>query len=231
VSGKSQRAPAQRRMRGKLTVINGEGGPRVAKIRKKKRDDEDDMAEKSEASAPLIVPVDRLRFRGRAALVRAHLHSFGELKKKLPFSALPLTAPTHGPAPVWERQPTPDFADIYFQPESDERNKLQREQRRNRRMANAARNAGISSFHGETHDGEPELRYDPETTLNVAATYGQAPGRKQRTALVVPKRMDRLAAGTTDQGSTYKDDPDEDEDEKRERRLRFVSRRPTRRIE
>ncbi len=186
------------------------------------------MAVKSEAAPPLIVPVERLRFRGRTELVKAsRFGTLGELRKKLPYSALPLTASTHGAAPVWERQPVPDFADIYFQPESDKRNKLMREHQDNRRRADAARNVGVYSFHGEVHAGEPQIRYDREATFTDTKTHG-VPHQRQKKALVIPKKMTRLAAGSTDQGSTYETDEDEDEEEKRKRKLRFIARRKRR---
>ena len=206
---------------GKLTVINGEGGPRLAKLTARKRLYAAMMAVKSEASPALIVPVDRLRFRGRATLVKG-FGTLGELRKKLPYSGLPLTAPTDGSAPRWEHQPIPDFADIYFQPESDARNKLAREQQSNRRRADARRNVGIYSFHGEANQGVPELRYEPDQTLGDPAVHGK-PSKRQRTALVVPRRLDRLAAGAPDQGAL--DEGDEDDAEKKKRRRRFGARR------
>jgi hypothetical protein len=153
------------------------------------------------------------------------------LQKKLPYSALPITAPTHGAAPVWESQDVPDYADIYFQPESDKRNRIEREHQNVRRRANAKRNAGIYSFHGEPNRMEPALRYDPDKTLSqpmdTVAPNRVGSERRGKAKLVVSAKLDRLRAGATEQGSMYggEDEEERKKKKKRRKRVRLVARR------
>jgi hypothetical protein len=128
------------------------------------------------------------------------------LEKKLPlYSALPLTASTHGAAPQWETTPTPDFADIYFQPESDKRNKLERQHQHTRRRATAIRNKGVFSFHGGDVKVAPELRYEPDKTLQGHDTVNPRRESKRAPRHVLPAKLARAAAGDQATESLYRD--------------------------
>jgi hypothetical protein len=133
---------------------------------------------------------------------------------------------------VWESQDVPDYADIYFQPESDKRNRIEREHQNVRRRANAKRNAGIYSFHGEPNRMEPALRYDPDKTLSqpmdTVAPNRVGSERRGKAKLVVSAKLDRLRAGATEQGSMYGGEDEEErkkKKKKRRKRVRLVARR------
>jgi len=144
------------------------------------------------------------------------------LEKKLPYSSLPLTAPTHGASPRFDVQPIPDYQFIYTQPESDERNKLEREHQETRRAATAYRNRGVFSFHGDMRM-KPELKYVAVKTAHPQHNPDQPASRSP--TMRSPKLIARLEAGSTRQGSTYEDSERDDEDVKK--RPQSTTRRKT----
>jgi hypothetical protein len=271
-------APTDRAgLRGKLTVINGEGGPRVAKLVAKMHDDTGNAAalrgavadnkgripadealyisgeertagtrsqrcagcshyqregrrhqgkcgtvhpvgkphrklvvqsngycmlwsgmQKSESRPQTIVPLDRLSYRGKMRTVRTRkLTTIDALEKKLPYSTLPVTAPTHGSAPRWETPPIPDYQEIYFQPDSDERKKKDREHQITRKLATAKRNIGVYGFHGEERADHPELRYEPDESLSNPSIQNPTRPAVRKPIVKAPKLLGRLAAGST----------------------------------
>lgn len=95
-----------------------------------------------------------------------------------------------GSAPRQETPPMPDFQGIYFQPETQESKKREREQQETRRRSMAYRNKGRFGFHGEAMHLKPELRYETDEFLNNTITEPR-PGNK-KPKLIAPKLMGRL---------------------------------------
>lgn len=93
---------------------------------------------------------------------------------------------SYGSAPRAETPPIPDFQDLYYQPETDERKKREAEAGANRRRATASRNRAVYGFHGTTQLGlDPELRYERPDD-EAEAMHGEKIG--QREPLFVPAR-------------------------------------------
>ena|GEM_PF-736355 len=84
------------------------------------------------------------------------------------------------PAP---RDPIPDYADIYWQPEGDDNRVRERVANENRRASVSARNKGKFGFHGGA-DVEPALRYDPDDFARVTRRGNeQAPAKRANTSV------------------------------------------------
>jgi hypothetical protein len=176
-------------------------------------------------SPKTIVPVERLRWRGNPKIIQVqNVTTLGVLAKAGRYAQV---TPTHGSSPRWETPPIPDFQDIYFQPESDKRNKLQREHQENRRMAVAQRNAGVYGFHGEVNRLDRQLRYEPAQSLSqpLDVVDPQRLGRRSKAILVAPKLAPRLNAGATTFSPADDDDEHDETKPKRKRRKKLVARR------
>lgn len=123
-----------------------------------------------------------------------------------------------GSAPREETPALPDFQEIFYQPESDERKQLEREQHETRRLADAARNTAKYGVHGAAPALTPRIRWERETD----PTQHVGPRLAQREPTV---RADvdqaRLYAGNLRLDSDDEDD-DEDEDEA-QKSLRVIS--------
>lgn len=120
------------------------------------------------------------------------------LSKKIPH-----VAQIPGSAPRWETPPIPDYQEIYHQPESDSRKRLERQQADVRRRANAYRNKGVFGFHGTALASKPELRYEPDETLsNPSVQAPKRPGNREP-VLTAPKLLARISAGTPKEESLY----------------------------
>jgi len=198
-------------VKGKLAVVDDAEGGRIAKMckvcRKRKCKCQ---AQKSELRT--IVPADRMRFRAPSPLVKAkRVAAVGDLARQLAKSAYGGSA--SGASPRWETPPVPDCADLYFQPESDKPNNLERAHQRNRRRGTAKRFHGLHGIHGDPSHREPELRYEPQDTLSQAVDTVDPHriGAKKKPRLVAQKVMPRLKAGRTKTESMYgHDDGKED---------------------
>ena len=176
------------------------------------------------ASPRTIVPVERLRWGHARVIQTRNVTTLGVLAKAGMYAQV---APAHGSSPRWETPPIPDYADIYFQPESDKRNKLHRAHQENRRAANAQRNAGVYGFHGEANKLDRQLRYEPEESLSqpmdvVAPKRIGAAGHKA--TLIAPKLAPRLTAGRTTLAAADEDTGDEPKRRKRKKRKRYMAR-------
>lgn len=84
------------------------------------------------------------------------------------------------PAP---RDPIPDYADIYYQPEDSPNRERERAAGENRRVSLSARNRGKFGFHGEA-SVEPELRYERDDYPMTARR-----GHKQSPSIRAPKHL------------------------------------------
>lgn len=82
------------------------------------------------------------------------------------------------PAP---RDPIPDYASIYWQPDSTPNVEREREANENRRNQNAKRNQGKFGFHGGA-DVEPEIRYDQDDfPMSTRRGMEQSPTKRAST--------------------------------------------------
>ena len=130
----------------------------------------------------------------------------GELLRKTnTMSRLPQVTPHHGSTPREETPAMPDFQEIYYQPDSDERKKREREQGRIRRRADSARNTAKYGFHGIAPQGDPEIRWEPD--VNPVEHAGPKLGNRKPTVRADIDE-DRIYAG-----SGYEEDEDDDEDD------------------
>lgn len=88
-----------------------------------------------------------------------------EVKKAGPYGPgswgpVPTIAPIAGSSPREETPSLPDYQEIYYQPPSDRRKKLEEAQELTRRKVTAQRNAGVYGFHGTgLPKKEPVLHY------------------------------------------------------------------------
>jgi len=85
------------------------------------------------------------------------------------------------PAP---RDPIPDYADIYYQPDDSPNRERERAANESRRASVSARNRGKFGFHGEAQV-EPELRYERDDyPMTARRGHAQSPSKRK------PKNMD-----------------------------------------
>lgn len=115
----------------------------------------------------------------------------GRVRKAFP-SPSSIDTSQGGSAPRDDTPAIPDYQGIYYQPQSDERKRVEEEQDANRRRAMADRNSGVFGFHGTTNiNPEPILHYVP-----TKIPLPQGPMLAQREPIVTPKQLkDRHAAG------------------------------------
>ena len=128
--------------------------------------------------------------------------------------------PQAGSAPRFHTPPIPDFQDIYHQPESKEKDKLELEQRETRQRGAAQRNRGKYGFHGTPLPLKPVLRWGDEDSAVGSSAVHDPKRLDQRKPRKSPKLdADRRAAA--DQ-TTYEDADehldDEDNDGKKRKR-------------
>ena len=96
----------------------------------------------------------------------------------------------------------------------------EREAEHIRRRSVARYHRGQHSFHGtKGNDHVAELRYEPDRSLSIAPDVvdPKRPGNR-KPKIVASDKLKRLAAGTTDQESTYDDSDREDEDTGRKKK-------------
>jgi len=163
-----------------------------------------------------------------ALAVKGRFETPGELLRKAAnMSRLPQVTPIGGSAPREETPALPDFQEIYYQPEDDERRKLEREQAETRRLADAARNTARYGIHGiAATPSTPQIRWEPEA--DPAEHTGPKLVNREPTVRA-DVDMDRIYAGSVylrdaaSEESDTEDDEDDDDDEQAEKALRVIS--------
>jgi hypothetical protein len=128
-----------------------------------------------------------------------------------------------GSAPRDRTPAIPNFNELFYQPETDERKQREAEAAAIRRRAGAAQFRGRIGFHGAA-ELEPELRWEPHDQADP-----RGPKLGQREPILVSEPIERIAAGRTEPGvmerTPEEGEDDEDEDDEEEQRSRKRRRR------